>query len=143
MVAPSCGLVASRKPFELRRGRKDLSTRFRHDDQQLLKIDRLFLDVTKVQKELMGWPSLWPVYNALALAIVPEQLALIISQLPHLGSSRTVQLSVVNIFQYTADDGQLHQAAGEAAPLVDAPASEVGGDRPTIKHIEQRRDVDT
>jgi hypothetical protein len=41
-------LLAS--PFELRCGRQDLSTRFRYDDQRLLKIDRLFLDVTKVRK---------------------------------------------------------------------------------------------
>ena len=40
----------------------------------------------------MGWPSLWPAYDALALAVVPEQLALIVSQLVHLGSSLTVQL---------------------------------------------------
>ena len=40
----------------------------------------------------MGWPSLWPAYDALALAVVPEQPALIVSQLVHLGSSLTVQL---------------------------------------------------
>jgi len=61
----------------------------------------------------MGWPSLWPAYDAHALAVVPEQLALIVSQLVHLGSSLTVQ-KVVNIFQHTADDGQTRQAAGTA-----------------------------
>ena len=37
-------------PFELRCGRQDLSTRFRYDDQRLLKIDGSFLDVTKLRK---------------------------------------------------------------------------------------------
>jgi hypothetical protein len=57
----------------------------------------------------MGWP-LWPAYDALALAVVPEELALIVSQLVHLGSSLTVAIKVVNIFEYTADDSQLRQS---------------------------------